>query len=124
MPTRLKRPSVFRQLAIAAVLVAVQGYLGYNVVSGQFGIHSQQQLEAEIEELRARSAALSAEIDSYRHRAALFTPQRLDPDIVTERARALLAVAQGDDLIVMVDPATGKPIFGSSSGSSESRLSD
>lgn len=119
MPTRLKRRSVFRQLVVTVVLVAVQGYLAFNVVSGQFGIQSQRQMEIEIGELEAKSAALAAEIDSYRHRAALFTPQQLDPDIVTERARALLSVAQPDEIIVMVDPASDEPVSGLSSAITE-----
>jgi cell division protein FtsB len=104
-------------------LVAVQGYLAYNVVSGQFGIDSQHEMQAQIEELRAKSAALSAEIEAYRHRAALFTPQRLDPDIVSERARALLSMAQPDDIVVMVDPSTGKPIHSSFDPSAADKLS-
>ena len=92
----------------------MQGYLGYYVVAGQFGIDSQRRMHIEIGELQAKSAALAAEIGSYRHRAALFTPNKLDPDIVSERARALLSVAQKDDIIVMVDGTTGEPIIGSS----------
>jgi len=124
MPTRLKRPSVWRQLGITAILIAVQGYLGFNVISGQFGIESQRQMHIEIGELRAKSAALAAEVDAYRHRAALFTPHKLDPDIVSERARALLAVAQADDLLVMVDEVTGKPISSSSQTLAADQLTD
>lgn len=112
MPTRLKRPSFWRQILISAGLCGVLGYLGFNVLSGQFGIESQRQLHAEISELNAKSAVLQAEIDSFRHRTALFTPERLDPDIVSERARALLSMAQADDLLVMVD-ADGKPVSSS-----------
>jgi hypothetical protein len=43
----------------------------------------------------------------------LFNSDKLDPDILTERARALLSMSQADDLIVMVDTKTGKPIIGS-----------
>ncbi|HEY0917876.1 FtsB family cell division protein [Devosia sp.] len=124
MLTRLKRPSFWRHVLVAVGLVAFQGYLGFNVVSGQFGIESQKAMQAEIEELKAQSSALQAEIDAYRHRVALFNPSRLDPDIVSERARALLAMAQPDDLLIMVDPRTGKPITGSSLNSSENQLTD
>lgn len=124
MPTRLKRPSFWRQLFVAAGLVAFQGYLGFSVVSGQFGIQSQGQMRADIEELKAQSAALQAEIDSYRHRVALFAPTKLDPDIVSERARALLSMAQPDDILVMVDPATGKLISGSFPMLPEIQLTD
>ena len=114
MPTRLRRPAFWRHVALALGLIAFQGYLGFSVVSGQFGIESQDALEVEIGEMEARSAAMQAEIDSYRHRIDLFQTTRLDPDLVSERARALLAMAQSDDLVVMVDPSNGEPIYGSS----------
>ena len=112
MSTRLKRPSFWRQLLLASGLIAFQGYLAFNVVSGQFGVESRRDMQVRIEELRAKSGALQAEIDAYRHRVALFDPLRLDPDIVSERARALLSMAQPDEIIVRVD-AAGKPIFSS-----------
>ena len=124
MPTRLKRPSFWRQLAVAGALFAFQGYLSFNVVSGQYGVESQRQMHVEIDELKARSAALQAELDAYRHRAALFNPSRLDPDIVSERARALLSMSQPDDLVVMVDPRNGKPISSSSVELSQFQLID
>lgn len=122
MPTRLKRPAFWRHVALALGLVAFQGYLGYSVVTGQFGIESQDVLEAEIDELGARSGALQAEIDSFRHRIELFQTTRMDPDLVSERARALLSMAQADDIVVMVDPTTGKPLLGLHSVSTASEL--
>lgn len=122
MPTRLKRPAFWRHVAMAAGLIAFQGYLGYSVVTGQFGIESQDVLEAEIDELGAKSGALQAEIDSYRHRIDLFQTTRMDPDLVSERARALLSMAQADDIVVMVDTSTGKPISGSGAVSTDDRL--
>ena len=109
MPTRLKRPPFWRHLLVAAGLIAFQAYLGFNVVSGQYGIESQKQMQVAIQELQARSAALQARIEASRHRVTLFDPQRLDPDIVSERARALLAMANPADVVVMVDANTGEP---------------
>ncbi|WP_055049104.1 FtsB family cell division protein [Devosia sp. A16] len=122
MPTRLKRPAFWRHIALALGLVAFQGYLGYSVVTGQFGIESQDVLEVEIGELAAKSGALQAEIDSYRHRIDLFQTTRMDPDLVSERARALLSMAQPDDIVVMVDPANGKPISSSTTQSTPDGL--
>lgn len=123
MPTRLKRPAFWRHVAVALGLVAFQGYLGYSVVTGQFGIESQDALEVEIDQLNAKSGALQAEIDSYRHRIDLFQTTRLDPDLVSERARALLSMAQADDIVVMVDPTSGKPVSSSSAVSTTDELS-
>lgn len=111
MPTRLKRPPFWRHVAVSVGLLGFLGYLGYSAMSGQFGIESREDILADITVLSARSAALKAEIESYRHKASLFNPQRLDPDILDEQARALLNMAHPDDIIVMVDPRTGEPKF-------------
>lgn len=124
MTTRLKRPSFWRHLALTLALIAFQGYLGYNVVSGQFGIESQKIMVVEIEELKARSGALAAEIEATTHRVQLFNSNRLDPDILTERARALLSMSQADDVIVMVDAKTGKPLSGSYDALAASELTN
>jgi cell division protein FtsB len=124
MSTRLKRPSFWRQLFVGLALVAFQGYLIYNVVEGQFGIASQKEMHKDIEQLEARKAALAAEVESYRHRVELFSSDQLDPDILTERARALLAMTQPDDLVIMVDPRSGKPLRSSSVKSTDDQLSD
>ena len=115
MTTRLRRPSIWRQLLVTAALLAFQGYLGWSAIGGNFGIESQKHMKAEIVDLKVQSAALQAEIDAFRHKVGLFNPSRLDPDILTERARALLSMAQIGDMVVMVDPKSGKPITGSSS---------
>ena len=122
MPTRLKRPALWRHIAVALGLVAFQGYLAYSVMTGQFGIESQDVLESEIEELGAQSGALQAEMDSYQHKVELFQSTRMDPDLVSERARALLSMAQADDIIVMVDPSNGKLLSSSTSPSTKGEL--
>ncbi|RYE87747.1 MAG: hypothetical protein EOP19_03410 [Hyphomicrobiales bacterium] len=124
MSTRLKRPAFWRHLAVTVALVAFQAYLGYNVVSGQFGVESQKVMLVEVEELKARSAALAAEIEATNHRVQLFNSSRLDPDILTERARALLSMSQADDVIVMVNSRTGKPLSGSYDALAASQLTD
>lgn len=112
MPTRLKRPAIWRPLALTVALLGFQGYLGFSAIGGQFGIENRTQILLDIDQLKARSAALQAEIDVYRHRATLMDTRRLDPDIVTERARKLLNMANADDIIIMVDPRTGEPLSG------------
>lgn len=112
MPTRLKRPPFWRPLGLTVALLAFQGYLGYSAISGQFGIESREQILADIRVLKDRSSALQAEIDAFEHRVSLMNPRHLDPDLVVERARALLNMANADDILVMVEPGTGKPISG------------
>lgn len=112
MPTRLKRKAIWRPLALTVALLGFQGYLGFSAIGGQFGIENKTQILLDIDQLKNQSSALQAEIDTYRHRATLMDTKRLDPDIVTERARALLNMANADDVIVMVDPVSGQPLSG------------
>lgn len=121
MSTRLRRPSIWRQLLVTAALVAFQGYLGWNAIGGNFGTESHKAMEADIVDLKVKSAALQAEIDAYRHKVDLFDPKKLDPDILTERARALLSMAQIGDVVVMVDPRTGEPIHSLQASSTENQ---
>lgn len=122
MPTRLKRPPIWRPLGLTVALLGFQGYLGFSAIGGQFGIENRKEIISDIEVLKGQSSALQAEIDAFRHRATLMDARRLDPDIVTERARALLNMAHADDIIVMVDPKSGKPTSGSFSELSENQL--
>ena len=113
MSTRLRRPSVWRQLLVTTALLAFQGYLGWSALEGDYGFAGRKQMQADIDTLKVQSGALQAEIDSYRHRVALFDPSALDPDILTEKARALLSMAEIGDMVVMVDPTTGQLPSGS-----------
>ncbi|WP_116653468.1 FtsB family cell division protein [Pelagibacterium sediminicola] len=101
MPTRVKRPSILLKLGTTVGLVGFLGYLGYHVFTGAFGIESQKDMLDEIAVLKARQAAFQIEIDAYKHRIALFDPQRLDPDILTERAGAMLGLVQPDRILVV-----------------------
>ena len=117
MSTRLRRPSLWRQLLVTTALVAFQGYLAWSAISGNFGIEGRKQMMAEIDTLKVTSGGLAAEIEGYRHKVSLFDPKSLDPDILTEKTRAMLSLAPIGDMVVIVDPATGKPANGSQAAS-------
>lgn len=123
MSTRLKRPSFWRPLGLTVALVGFHVYLGFSAIGGQFGTENQKAMLGDIDLLSARSNALSVEIEAYRHRVGLFNPTRLDPDILSERARALLSMAQPEEVIIMVNPDTGLPVFSSSMQLAEDQLS-
>lgn len=110
MSTRLRKPSRLKQLVITALLLAFQLYLGVSALTGQFGIASQMNMEQDIVALAAQSATLDAEIGAIRHKVSLFDPKKLDPDILTERARAQLSMADPQDwLIVTKKPKRNFP---------------
>lgn len=100
MTTRLKRPALYRHFFIGALLISFQAYLGYGAINGRFGIESQKQMTLDIVALESQSYALQKQITALQHRISLFAPDRLDPDIVSERARELLSMAAPGDIIV------------------------
>ena len=81
--------------------------------------------EAVVTGITMASRKGDAQITGYRDHGHMLVmgldPKQLDPDILTERARALLSMAQIGDMVVMVDPATGKPISGSIMSSTENQ---
>ncbi|MGJ8528284.1 FtsB family cell division protein [Maritalea sp.] len=100
MPTRLKRPSLRNKLAIAAVLIAFQGYLGFHLIEGNFGITSQDKFSNQVIELRQEREELGEKIKIAQNRNSLLTADRLDPDLLTQRARELLGWGHPNDVIV------------------------
>lgn len=101
MPTRLKKPSILRQLAVTVALSGFLAYLGTNAVGGQYGFIGQDEMRRDVAELEARKATLGAEIDALQHRMSLIDPSALDPDLLTERAHALLSMAKPDDIVLL-----------------------
>ncbi len=104
MPTRVKKPSLARRLMVTAALVGLQVYLGYSALGGQYGIENQRQMQVRLGELEVQEQALDAEIATFRKRISLLDPNKLDPDLLTERARALLGMSDQRDILVPLPP--------------------
>ncbi len=100
MPTRLRRPSKIKQLGYTLLLAGFLAYMGFSVVSGQYGIESQDRLKNELIRLEAKNIQLQIAKDKLISQISLFDPEKLDPDILTQRARELLAMVHSDDRIV------------------------
>lgn len=101
MSTRLKKPSRFKRLSITLLLVSFQVYLGVSAVTGQFGITSQMDMTTDIAALDAQSTTLGEKIAALRHKISLYDPKKLDPDILTEQARAQLSLADPRDVLII-----------------------
>jgi len=102
MPTRLKRPSIIKQLGYTVLLGGFLAYMGFSVTSGQYGIKSQKEIKIQTLELEEQNANLQKDVENFKKKIALFDSKNLDPDILNERARELLSMAQEDDRIVLI----------------------
>lgn len=100
MPTRQKKPSKIKQLGLSVLLFGFLSYMGLSAVSGNFGTQNRKVMISQIEQLEISSANLQTEITNMKKKIALLDPQRLDPDILSERARSMLFMTHVDDRII------------------------
>jgi cell division protein FtsB len=90
------------------------GYFGYHLQIGDHGLKARADLERRKEVLEGELAGLKEVKDRLERDVALLRPESLDPDMLDERARAILNLAHSDDLIMLkrrqpVPDATASP---------------
>jgi cell division protein FtsB len=102
MVTRQRLRSVLNALALYTIAALVIGYFGVNAYTGSRGLKAKQDLDREIGALGAELAALKAERAEWERRVSLLKSESLDPDMLDERARALLNYADPRDLVLPV----------------------
>ena len=83
----------------AALLI---GYFGINAYTGAHGLKAKQDLSQQMDELSKELARLKLERASWEHRVSLLRADRLDPDMLDERARAMLDYVHPNDLVLML----------------------
>ena len=100
MVTRKRLRAILNTLALYAVAALVIGYFGVHAYSGNRGLRAKQDLDQQIEQLGAELAALKAEHAHRERRILMLKPASIDADMLDERARALLGLADPRELIL------------------------
>src|ERR1700710_864328 len=90
MIIRHRRRLILTALALYTLAALFIGYFGVHAYTGNHGLRAQQDLEAQIAKLNGELASARAERGAWEHRVSLLRSDRLDPDLLDERARALL----------------------------------
>jgi cell division protein FtsB len=103
MVTRKRFRTVFNALALYSIAALVIGYFGVNAYSGSRGLRAKQDLDQQITQLTQELSALRAERANWEHRVSLLKPESIDPDMLDERARALLNYADPRDLTLRLE---------------------
>jgi cell division protein FtsB len=91
-------------LGLYVVAALFVGYFGVNAYTGKNGINARQELDLEIAELASQVERVKAERAQWERRVALLRSNRIDPDMLDERARELLNYADPHDITVVVRP--------------------
>jgi cell division protein FtsB len=103
MVTRRRLRSILTALGLYVMAALLIGYFGVNAFSGNHGLKAKQDIDQQIEVASGELAELQAERAEWERRIALLKPKQLDPDMLDERARALLDYAHPNDLVLMFD---------------------
>ena len=104
MVTRKRLRSFFTALGLYAMAALFIGYFAANAFSGNHGLRAKQQLEEQIEELTAELAAREVEREQWERRVSLLRSDRLDPDLLDERAREELHYIHPREVTLTLKP--------------------
>lgn len=102
MVRRSRLRSVLSTLGLYIVAALLIGYFVVNAYSGSHGLKARADLDQQIVELSTELAAVKAERNLWQRRVALLHADRLDPDMLDERARLMLNYADPRDAVMLV----------------------
>ena len=104
MVTRSRLKSLLTGLALYTMAAALIGYFGVNAYTGKYGLNARQELDQEIVALTSELARLKQERTKGEQRVSLLRSDRVDPDLLDERARYQLDYVNPHDLVRMTNP--------------------
>lgn len=101
MVSRPRLRSFFTALCLHLTAALVIGYFGVHAYTGDRGLNARKNLDQQIAELSAELATVKAEREKWQRRVALLKPERIDPDLLDERARDLLDYVHRRDVVII-----------------------
>jgi cell division protein FtsB len=101
MVTRPRLRSFFTALGLYVLAALLIGYFGLNAYTGDHGLRAREELDRQIADLTRQLDEATAERDLWERRVTLLKSDRVDPDMLDERARALLDYVDPRDLILI-----------------------
>ena len=104
MVSHRRRRTFLTALCLYVFAALFIGYFGMNAFSGDHGLRAQQDLEQQLLAMKTELSGLKAERAHWERRVALLRSDRIDPDMLDERARALVGYLDPRDLTLLLDP--------------------
>jgi cell division protein FtsB len=99
MVSRSRLKSILTGIALYTMAAALIGYFGVNAYTGHYGLNAQLELDQEIISLTSELARLKQERAEGEQRVSLLRSDRVDPDMLDERARYQLDYVNPHDLV-------------------------
>ena len=106
MKTVLSFSNNFRGAWVPVVIFLGLGYMLYHAVEGDRGWFAYLRLNREIDRLSLQLDELSARENVLQRRVSLLRPDNLDPDLLEERARAVLGLMKRNEIVIFLPEDT------------------
>ena len=104
MVSHRRRRIILTALGLYTFAALFIGYFGVNAFTGAHGLRAQADLDKQLETMDRELAALKAEHAVWERRVSLLRSDKIDPDMLDERARALLGYVDPCDVTLIVHP--------------------
>ena len=102
MVTNRRRRAVITALALYTFAALFVGYFAVNAFTGNHGLRAQQDLDQQLRSMQVELDQLKAERALWERRVALLRSDNIDPDMLDERARAILGYTDPRDLTLLI----------------------
>ncbi len=102
MVSRRRLKSALTVLALYVMAALMIGYFGFHAYSGNRGLRAKQDIDAQMAQLKAELGRLKGERAQWEKRVALLRFDRIDPDMLDERARSLLNYVHPNDAVLIL----------------------
>ena len=104
MVSHRRRRTILTVIGLYLFAALFIGYFGLNAFTGNHGLRAQKDLDQQLAAMQAELRQLKAERGLWERRVALLRSDKLDPDMLDERARALLGYVDPRDLTLLLNP--------------------
>jgi cell division protein FtsB len=102
MVTRRRLRSFLTALGLYVGAALLIGYFGVNAYTGNHGLRAKQDLDQHFTELSDELARLKKERAEWQRKVALLKSESIDPDMLDERARAVLNYLEPREITLIV----------------------
>ena len=104
MVSHRRRRTILTALGLYIFAALFIGYFAANAFTGSHGLRAQLDLDQQLAAMQKELGDAKAEHALWEKRVGLLRADRLDPDMLDERARAFLGLADPHDLTLLLPP--------------------
>ncbi|HEY4141217.1 MAG TPA: septum formation initiator family protein [Pseudolabrys sp.] len=102
MVSHRRRRTILTALGLYVFAAAFIGYFGVNAFTGNHGLRAQIDLDQQMTAMQEELRQVKAERALWERRVALLRSDRIDPDMLDERARSLIGYVDSRDLVFLL----------------------